>query len=348
MKKLLSILLMNTILCFSALAFNQVIEIHGPGEFGDNFAIFIDNGEIIEVDLNDKISIDRIKMAHAHSLNIDLKLDRNSGARPIVVSIELAGKQTSEVEVKEEVSTNKEFYSRERRKRLVMQTIDPIGNYDLTTLPSYEAAQDVMDKFDGNTREKSQCYNRAHVWTYQTFVNSKVNLGKVWIFFSRKYIREYKYKWWFHIAPFTKVDGYDTPYILDRGFTMVPYTLENWKNIYIKNKAKCMVVNKYSDYLKNTNEQTCFFMFSSQYYWQPKNLKRLEFKKSSFKWGFSAGEVRHAYYDSIIDWNRVVPTNPERTSHDAYRFETSTEGLAMPSKDANCSGRRGRRRNCRD
>jgi hypothetical protein len=348
MKKLLSILLMNTLLCFNAIAYNQVIEIHEPGEFGENFTIFIDNGEIIEVDKNDKESIDRIKMAHNHSLNIELKLDRTNSDRPVVKSVELVGKQTVEVENAPEVGTNKEFYSRSRRSGLEMQTIDPIGNYNLTTLPSYEAAQDVMDKFDGNTREKSQCYNRAHVWTYQTFINSKVNLGKVWIFFSRKYIREYKYKWWFHIAPFTKIEEYETPYILDRGFTMVPYTLENWKNIYIKNKAKCMVVNKYSEYKKYTNEQTCFFMFSSQYYWQPKELKRLEFKKSSFKWGYSAGEVRHAYNDSIIDWNRVVPTNSDRNSHDSYRFETSTEGLAMPTKDAECRGRWGRRHNCRD
>jgi hypothetical protein len=89
-------------------------------------------------------------------------------------------------------------------------------------------------------------------------------------------------------------------------------------------------------------------MFSSQYYWQPKNLKRLEKRKSSFKWGFVPGEVRHAYFDAIIDWNRVVPTNPLRTQHDAYRFEDSTEGLAMPGNSKNCRSRRGRRVNCQN
>jgi hypothetical protein len=255
MKKMLSILLLNGLFCLNVMAYNQVIEIHEPGTFSDEYSVFIDNGEIVEVKSTDLESIQRLKLAHGHSLNVELELlGTDSETRKTVKSVKLAGKQTPETAPPAPVSTNKEFYSRERRNSLIMQTIDPLGNYDLTVLPSYEAAQEVMDGFDGNTREKSQCYNRAHVWSYQAFVNQKVNLGKVWIFFSRKYIREYRYKWWFHIAPYTKIEGYETPYILDRGFTMVPYTLENWKNIYMKNKAECKVVNKYSDYTKATYE----------------------------------------------------------------------------------------------
>jgi hypothetical protein len=311
---------------------NQIIEIQAPGELSEVYSVFIDNGEILEVNPKNEKTISDIKFALKKSLNVNIKRSTTKiSSRDIIESIELLEVQTIDTRQGSNSNRIKEYYSRNRVQNISFETRNPLANYDLTQMDSYESAQDLMNTFKGNTKEKSQCYNRAHVWTYESFVNEQVNLGKVWIFFSKKYLKEYRYKWWFHIAPFTKIKGYDTPYILDRGFTMVPYTLENWKNIYMKNNAQCKVVTKYSDYLKNTKNEYCFFMFSNQYYWQPKNLKRLE-KKGSHKWGFNSRQVRHAYKDAIIDWDGKVPYNESLIRYDAH--QTAAEAAAAEAAAA--------------
>ena len=286
----------------------------------------MDDGEIVEIDKNDEELAKKALQSFEHSLEIRIsKLNTIEDERSLIHGIEFS----------DNASVEKEYYSRRRNRSVEIQSIDPLSNYNLTTLATYDDAQKIMDGFNGATRDESQCYNRAHVWTYQAFTNNQVNLGKVWIFFSKKYIKEYRYKWWFHIAPFTMVEGYEKPYILDRGFTMVPYTLENWKNIYIKNQAECKTVNRYSDYTKNTNTETCFFMFSSQYYWQPKHLKDLERKKDKYQWGYELGELRHAYKDALIEWDGDLPYRADLENYNAYKPESPAKLDSMPQYERN-------------
>lgn len=188
---------------------------------------------------------------------------------------------------------------------------NPLSDTDLTLLETYQDAQGLMDKFNGQTRDESECYNRAHVWAYESIAKSNVNLGKIWIFFTSRYIREFRYKWWFHVAPFTEVGSDRYRYVLDRGFTMIPYNVENWKNIFMKNSANCVSTSSYTTYESNQESAYCYLIYSNQYYWQPLNLESLT-KRGVRPSSYQSSDLKIAYRDALITWNGIIPSLSNR------------------------------------
>ncbi len=271
--------------------------------------LYLDNGEIVKV-LN--LEIESIKNAmqayKTGSLVSFVKKEVTTETQDIISQLVITEKvelPPLKEEIEEEASVNKEMYTPAGYNALRFYSHDPLEKSNITQLSSYEDAQSVMNLFNGETREKSQCYNRAHMWTYEALYKSQVNLGKVWIFFTSKYINEYNYKWWFHVAPYTEVHN-EAKYILDRGFTMIPYNFENWKNIFMKNKAHCPVVKSYNEYQYGKWKEYCYIIFSSQYYWQPWQLENLANRNIHY-WGYKMGELEIAYKDALIYWNRKIP-----------------------------------------
>lgn len=98
----------------------------------------------------------------------------------------------------------------------------------------------------------------------------------MWIFFSAKYIKDYDYKWWFHVAPYVEVASEVEPVVLDREFSRRPQRLTEWKNVYMKNNARCLETQNYTTYEDNKWNEWCFLIKSSMYYWQPYNLENLD------------------------------------------------------------------------
>lgn len=200
----------------------------------------------------------------------------------------------------------KEMFNYNLYRGLRFNTMDPIENSNMTTLRDYNEAQSIMDNMNRETRDESQCYNRAHMWTYEALANNNVNLGKVWIFFTRRYIEEFSYKWWFHVAPTANVSDGLGMYILDKGFTSIPYNLENWKNLFMKNNASCPVIKNYLNYENSQSSEYCYLMTSSQYYWQPYQLKNLAVSGSR-TWGYRTSNLKTAYADALISWDKTIP-----------------------------------------
>lgn len=291
-----------------------VSKLQPPGSFGNHYSLFLSSGEILEVDRFDVVSINKLKKVLGTTDRVVLKVIENgseSGIRSLV----------TEVEVKyNPINRNKEYFNQDRYERLYIESRDPLANYELTTYRTYEIAQEVMDVFNGKTHDDSQCYARAHMWTYEAFLEYGDNLGKVWIFFSDKYIREYDHKWWFHVAPYARIKNYSMPMVLDRGFTKIPYQLENWKNIFIKNKAECRRIYNYADYPRNTENEYCFLMFSSAYYWQPRDLEALGKSIRNFRWGYVLKDLDWSYNDALGTSGVRAPYSRNRESHNSYRF----------------------------
>ena len=84
----------------------------------------------------------------------------------------------------------------------------PLDHYTVHQYRKYEQAQALMNDFRRDTLNSSQCYNRAHVWTYEAFKKYNIYMGKMWIFYTDKYIREFNNKWWFHVAPYIHLKGW--------------------------------------------------------------------------------------------------------------------------------------------
>ena len=165
---------------------------------------------------------------------------------------------------------------------------------------SYATAKSIFNKMRKDYRNESQCFNRAHIWTYEEFQRSETYLNKVFLFFTSSYIRNHRYHWWFHVTPMAFVGGRKISNwrMLDRRYTHGPLSPKTWTDIFIFTKRACKVVTKYSSYENNQRSQDCYLIEASMYYLVPSDLKRLE-TDSLARTGFEEIEVEYALWEAF-------------------------------------------------
>lgn len=172
--------------------------------------------------------------------------------------------------------------------------------YDPTVLPDSAAANPIFRSFNPDARSKSQCYNRAHVWAYESKREFNLDSMKVFMFFTSKYIRDYNYYWWFHVAPGTLVQTPEGPSerVLDPAFMKAPVPTQTWTNYFVKPKPVCPVVTRYQDYSEHQYEQYCYLIKVPMYYWQPRDIESVSNGKPE-KTQFIPDEVDWAYHQGF-------------------------------------------------
>lgn len=176
---------------------------------------------------------------------------------------------------------------------------DAVEPYSPTDFGTLENANSWFRRQEYDMKQKSQCYQRAHNWAWMMWKMGGLKTQKTFIFFTRRYIREYDYKWWFHVAPVATVQG--QPMVMDRSFTRTPLALQSWKNLFMKNNAQCPIVNVYSGYSTKQEEAYCYLMLVPMYYYQPLNVENLEkgVEVGAFQsWELKnmLGAMRHSVY----------------------------------------------------
>lgn len=168
-------------------------------------------------------------------------------------------------------------------------------NFTPTILSSYNEAKKIFRAQRGGSLGSSECYHRAHVWSWEAFKNSGINSMKIFMFFTQKFIRENDYEWWFHVSPmvYAKENGGVVEYIMDKRFLSGPSYLSTWTRIFVKG-ASCPEISKYSQYSQNQEKESCYLMKFIMHYYQPKDLEALErlnaVKNFWFDW-----EIKEAY-----------------------------------------------------
>ena len=162
--------------------------------------------------------------------------------------------------------------------------------YEPSDLGSYERAEAVFYSLDRSMKKRSQCYQRAHLWSYYMWRSQGIKSQKVFMFYTDRYIRNYKFKWWFHVAPFVVADKVE--YVVDRTFTNGPLEMNEWTDVFMENKAKCPNIAAYSEYEKNQYTQDCYLLKVPMYYYQPLNLEALE--GGEYVDSFRSWEIDHA------------------------------------------------------
>ncbi len=172
---------------------------------------------------------------------------------------------------------------------------EPI-TYDPTNLGSQEEASTIFRRMNRNHQRSSQCYNRAHIWAYEEFRRSSFHSVKLFMFFTRSYIRKYRYKWWFHVTPLTYVNG--TAMTLDRTFMRWPVGIKTWTDNFIYSKRTCPIISRYSDYRNNQEAEHCYLHPASMYFWQPRDLERME-QTGYQKTQFIKSEINWAYREAF-------------------------------------------------
>lgn len=175
------------------------------------------------------------------------------------------------------------------------EKILPALPYTPTVYPNYNYATDVLYRMRRQWMENSQCYDKAHVWAYEEAYYGRF-MQKAFLFFSDSYIGRYNHPWWFHTAPYAvvRMNNENVERMMDPTFAQYPLKMKLWTDLFMKNKAQCKEVQKYSDYSHHPGEDDCYIIKSSIYFWQPKDLEAYETsgveKKKFIDW-----EIRHAY-----------------------------------------------------
>lgn len=169
-------------------------------------------------------------------------------------------------------------------------------DYIPTILPDYTYATNLLHTFRYPSLNEAQCYDKAHVWVYEADYFYRAKLQKMWLFFSDHYIERYRFKWWFHVAPFARVrmKGVVQERIMDRSFYQYPLKLKLWTDMFMENKAACKEVTFYTDYSQHPNEDDCYVIRSTPFYWQPRDLEKLA-ERGTKKDQYLRWEIIHAY-----------------------------------------------------
>lgn len=165
---------------------------------------------------------------------------------------------------------------------------------------SLGTAQSVFQGMRRDYQNQSQCYNRAHIWTYEAFKRNALRSNKLFLFFTTRYIRKYNFYWWFHVTPMAYVGGTTQPNwrTLDRRYTSGPLSTKTWTDIFMRNDALCPVVYTYSSYRNHQSEEYCYLIPTSMYFWQPYDILRQE-TSGYVKTQFFSSQINAAYQEAF-------------------------------------------------
>ena len=172
----------------------------------------------------------------------------------------------------------------------------------------FNTAQKIFDAMDGRTKRNSQCFNRAHGWAYDMKTRYNVDSMKIFIFFTSRYIREYRYKWWFHVAPMVLVadNNMSVEHVMDVSFTNGPTQMRNWTDYFMQNNAPCASVNTYTEYRQNQEAQHCYLIRANMFYRSPRDLELLD-TQGRQELGWNLDEVAEARRQAFKNWDNYNP-----------------------------------------
>ena len=172
-------------------------------------------------------------------------------------------------------------------------------NYTPTILENLDVAKTYFHE-SRYVNKESQCYNRAHIWSYEWFLKHNVNSNKTWIFFTRRYIRKFKFQWWFHVSPSVAVqDGSVVrEKIMDVKYARGPINLKQWTDIFMQDDANCPMVKSYSEYANYPESGSCYTMRSSMFYYQPFDIESKE-TWGTLKSNWYDVELKAAYLEAF-------------------------------------------------
>lgn len=263
-------------------------------------AIYATNGLIYEIDSSDKETIEQAILAKENKQLISIEVTNFSesedilGLRNQILDIERLSRRTDEFRARQ--NTNKFFYDPKQ-----------LNNDYVTNFRDQRRVDEIFRSQRTDVKEKSQCYNRAHVWSWEMRRYSEngrvVQPGKMWMYFTKKYIRAYRFKWWFHIAPYVQLNGEEV--VMDKKFLRGPISTRGWTDFFIQPRTECQNISRYSQYENNPNDGHCFLMRTSVHYYQPYQAENLEKGTGQEQTSWQQWELKQAYKDGV--GSRRVP-----------------------------------------
>jgi hypothetical protein len=279
-----------------------IVDLDEPITSTDAYVVYGSDGVMYEISQDNKEVIELAKESMAKQIEVEVEFNDSSEVenvlelRNTITKIRLATQDVDQALHEASELLTKDFSNN-----------GGLQNSYVTNVSSQNQANQLFQTLRRDTKTKSQCFNRAHVWSWELNKKSvggrSIQTGKIWIYFTKKYIREYKYKWWFHIAPYITVNG--NVRVMDRSYLSQPASEKVWTDSFISSKQTCPEIYKYSDYSNNQYSSHCYVMKSSVFYWQPWQLENVETKNQG-RHGWVPYELKKAYRNAI-GWFARVP-----------------------------------------
>lgn len=245
------------------------------GKRGEDHLVLLSTGEVAFMESRQKTLLAELERSHKNHDTLEVVLSKNHK----LISFEIVLPDDRNESLETRFDTDED---------------------EVPSIVTLKGAQTIFKRMSKRYQNKSQCFNRAHIWVYDEFMKSGTKLNKVFLFFTSRYIRKYRYHWWFHVTPMAYVGGsrFANWRMLDRRYTKGPLQSKTWTNIFIKSKRTCKVVTTFSQYFNNQEGQDCYMIRSSQYYLVPSDLDMLEVQGKE-KTSFDPIEVEHARWEAF-------------------------------------------------
>lgn len=151
------------------------------------------------------------------------------------------------------------------------------SEYQASVLDEKRDAQDLFDSVYSYKRGydvDDHCYDRAMYWSRMFWVEKKVKSMKVFLFFTPKYQRDHKFKWWFHVAPFVYVGDSEREIVIDPTFESEVMTMKAWSLDFADKAKKCEDGDSMKDYRNRGEVADCILIKASMYHYLPDDLER--------------------------------------------------------------------------
>lgn len=246
---------------------------------GDEILVFLKSGHVAKIDEFNLQMIEELQSSKSQSQWLKLTLDEGRN----IIDVESADAP----------------YEAGREKTI----LDLPHPYVPTTIESMAKAKEYIATSRRPITERvTQCFNRAMIWTYEWWRKHSLRSNKVFIFWTKDYVRRTGHEWWFHVAPYAHVmdsDGVVKERVLDVKWLSRPYEFQAWADYHSPRDLKCKVVKKYSDYANHPWGMNCYFIRTHMYTWQPMDLELYESWDNYSKGAFNMDEVRAAYLEAF-------------------------------------------------
>jgi hypothetical protein len=273
MKNFAFIYLFCTMVAFADSLTSSVDSIDFSEKSGESHLILLENGRVLFINPSDN---HWLKLFETHWRNRDLltiKLNRKDQ----IISV-------TKINI--------------RRFYFDVDTVLNFHQYEPSIVKTSSEATQIFRRMRRDYQNDSQCYNRAHVWAWEEFKKNGLKSTKHFLFFTRRYIRNYNYKWWFHVSPSIFVEEYSNDRIIDRRYTSGHRSIESWTKNFVFSRRICPIVTKYNDYRNNQDKEDCYLLPVPMFYWQPRDIEsrdRTGFEKTKF----FQNEVNYAYWEAF-------------------------------------------------
>jgi hypothetical protein len=269
-----------TIACMNSYALEistQVTEIEISEKGFEHSLVFLASGEVAKIRPGQNEMLQQLLSAKDHHQTLKFTLTE--------------GREITNVEL---------LHSIPKQNTSVLSPVEKTFNVENPTVLN---SMNIAQKYFSGARYKhkeSQCFNRAHIWSYEWKTINRINTSKMFIFFSVKYIREHDFQWWFHVAPYVHVViGTDIKErIMDRKYLTGPGSVREWIDRLIIEGTQCRTIEKFSEYSNYPESGDCYLLRSSMYTYWPLDLEMEElngFKKRAWV----EEEIEQAYSEAL-------------------------------------------------